>query len=133
MAVLTGKNGALRWNGANVGKVRSWSLTINRDALDSTSLGVDDRTFVQGLRGATGSADLMYDPNEGQAVAMLNSVFSDNTATIADTVGFVLDVAGGKRLTCTAFLTNVSPTVSVGAVHACTVSFQVSGPLGGGF
>lgn len=132
MAVLTGKNGALTWNGTIIGKVRSWSLDVSKDALETTSLGIHDRTYTTGMRGATGSADLMYDPAEGQAVELLNSILS-NDASVSQSVGFVLDSAGGKSLTCEAFLTAVSPSVSVGEIQACSVSFQVSGAITGSF
>lgn len=132
MAVLTGKNGALQWNGTTIGKVRSWSLTVNKDALETTSLGVNDRTYVPGFRGSTGTAELMYDPNEAPAVALINSIFN-NDASVSQSVAFVLDQTGGKSLSCTAFLTSISPSVSVGDIQACSVSFQVSGPISGGF
>lgn len=132
MAVLTGKNGALSWNGSSVGKVRSWSMSINKDALETTTLGVHDRTYVTGLRGSTGTAEIMYDPSEGEATSLLNSILNDGDSTTSS-VMFILDTAGGKSLTCTAFLTTVSPSVSVGAIQVCSVSFQVSGPIGGGF
>ena len=132
MAVLTGKNGALQWNGAAVGKVRSWSLSVNKDPLETTNLGVNYRTYVPGLRGSTGTAELMYDPDEGQAVSLLNSIFSNNVS-VSQSVSFVLDQAGGNSLACTAFLTSVSPSVSVGDIQVCSVSFQISGAVSGGF
>ena len=132
MAVLTGKNGALSWDGSTVGKVRSWSMSINKDPLETTPLGVHDRTYVSGLRGSTGTAELMYDPSEEQATSLLDSILSDGEASTS-TVAFVLDTTGGKSLSCSAFLTSVSPSVSVGAIHVCSVSFQVSGPITGGF
>jgi len=132
LAVLTGKNGALRWNGTSVGKVRSWSLTVNRDPLDTTNLGIHDRTYVTGLRGATGTADLMYDPTESGALALLNSIFGSDTGA-SQTVEFILDSAGGKTLSCTAFVTSASPTVNVGEIQTCSLSFQVTGPISGGF
>lgn len=132
MAVLTGKNGALRWNGAVVGRVRSWSLTVNKDALETTNLGVHDRTYVTGLRGSTGSADLMYDPSESQATSLLNSILS-NELNPSSSVSFVLDTIGGKSLSCTAFLTSVAPSVSTGDIQVCSVSFQVTGAITGGF
>lgn len=132
MAVLTGKNGALQWGGATVGRVRSWSLTINKDALETSTLGTYDRTYVAGLRGATGSAELMYDPSEGQAAALLNSMFS-NSVDPNQSVSFVLDTAGGKSLSCSGFLTSVSPSVSVADIQVCSVSFQISGAITGGF
>ena len=132
MAVLTGKNGALKWNGGIVGKVRSWSLSVSRDALETTNLGNHDRTYVTGLRGSTGTAELMYDPSEGTAVDLLNSIFS-NDDNNSQTVEFILDSQGGKTMSCTAFLTSASPSVSVGDIQTCSISFQVSGPISGGF
>lgn len=131
MAVLTGKNGALRWNGSTVGKVRSWSLSVNKDALETTSLGVHDRQYVAGMRSATGTAELMYDPTEGGAVALLNSIFGNDGTGQA--VEFVLDSQGGKTISCEAFLTSASPSVSVGDIQTCSISFQISGTISGGF
>ncbi len=132
MAVLTGKNGALRWNGANVGKVRSWALTVNRDALETTNLGQHDRAYVTSLRSSTGTAELMYDPTESAALALLNSIF-DSDSGANKSVEFILDSVGGKSLTCTAFVTSASPSVNVGDIQTCSISFQVTGPISGGF
>jgi len=131
LAVLTGKNGALRWNGSTIGKVRSWSLSVNKDALETTSLGVHDRQYVAGMRSTTGTAELMYDPTEGGAVALLNSIFGNDGT--GQTVEFVLDSQGGKTISCEAFLTSASPSVSVGDIQTCSISFQISGTLSGGF
>lgn len=132
MAVLTGKNGSLRWNSVTVGRVRSWSLTVSKDPLETTDLGVHDRTYVTGLRGATGTADIMYDPSEAAAVSLLNSIFSDDDG-VSESVSFILDQVGGSTISCTAFVTSVAPSVTVGDIQVCSVSFQVSGPISGGF
>jgi hypothetical protein len=132
LAVLTGKNGALRWNGSTIGKVRSWSLSVNKDALETTSLGNNDRTYVPGLRGSTGTAELMYDPTEGDAIELLNSIFANDTTT-TQVVEFVLDSQGGKTMSCSAFLTSASPSVNVADIQTCSISFQISGSISGGF
>ena len=54
--VLTGADGQLKYQGAVVGKVRDWSITVTKDALEDTSIGSYDRTYIGGLRGTTGSA-----------------------------------------------------------------------------
>jgi len=128
MAVLTGAHGALRYQGQTVAKCRSWSLTINRDALEDTCIGQNDRTYVKGLRGASGSATVLYDPNDTNGAALLNSIFDNNSS---DDVQFVFNEPGGGRFSCTAILTTVNPTVSVGDVQAVSLSFQVSGPIDG--
>ena len=128
MAVLTGFHGALRYNGETVGKCRDWSLNINRDALEDTCLGDGDRTYVKGLRGAAGSATILYDPEDANGRALLNSIFDDGEG---EQVDFVFNEPAGGRFQCSAFLTSVSPSVATGDVQAVAVSFQVSGPIDG--
>ena len=128
MAVLTGAHGALRYEGQTVAKCRSWSLTVSRDALEDTCLGQNDRTYIKGLRGATGSATVLYDPDDAAGRALLNSIFNNNAS---DAVEFVFNNAAGGRFQCEALLTTVNPTVSVGDAQAVSLSFRVSGPIDG--
>lgn len=129
--VLTGADGQLRYQGGVVGKVRDWSITITKDALEDTGIGDYDRTYVQGLRGTTGSATVLYDPANVDAVTFLNSIFL-NPAT-EETVDFVFNRHDNKSFYCKGFVTSISPSVSVGSVQAVSVSFQVSGKPTGGF
>jgi hypothetical protein len=131
MGVLTGSDGELRFNGSAVGKCREWSLSVSKDALEDTSIGSYDRTYVEGVRGTTGSATVLYDPGNNPATTLLNSVFKNNEAS--DSVDFVLRRQDGTKFSCSAFVTSVSPSVSVGAVQAVSVSFQVNGKPVGNF
>lgn len=135
MTVLTGADGQLKYNNRTVAKVRDWSLTVSKDAVEDTCLGVYDRTYIEGLRGATGSASLLYDPSEAIANDLLNSIFKndDESAEVAFVMNRNNYANGGGTFTCNAFITNVSPSVSVGAAQAVSVSFQVSGPIDGKF
>lgn len=127
--VLTGADGQLRYQGAVVGKVRDWSITVSKDALEDTCVGAYDRTYVQGLRGTTGSATVLYDPTNVTAVSFLNSIFENVETT--QTVDFVFYKADNKSFACQGFVTSISPSISVGTVQAVAVSFQVSGkPVG---
>ena len=132
MSVRTGSNGQLRWRGAAVARVRSWSLNIEKNALETTQVGDFNRTYVSGLRGATGTADIMYDPEETSAVNLFNDMLNDSQEPLSS-VEFVLDSGQSKELSGTAVLTNISTNVQVGAVTACSINFQVSGPVTGGF
>lgn len=131
MGVLTGSDGQLKFNGSSVGKCREWSLSVSKDALEDTSIGSYDRTYVEGLRGTTGSATVLYDPANRVAAALLNSVF-DNDKT-SDSVDFVLNRQEGTSISCSAFVTSISPSVSVGAVQAVSISFQINGKPDGNF
>ena len=130
MAVQTGASGALKYQGTVIAKCRNWSLSIQRDALETTCVGTDDREYVKGLRGATGSATLLYDPTDIGGRSLLNGIF-DNT--FGDTVQFVFDSKDAREFECEALLTGVEQAVSVGEVTAVNVSFQVSGVISGVF
>ena len=64
---------------------------MSRDALGVT-IGTDDRSYVKGLRGASGNATVLYDHNDGDGAALMNSIF-DNTAS--DDLEFVFNNSNG--------------------------------------
>ena len=72
--ILTGADGLLKYgSNSSCVKVRNWSLNITRDAIDVSCLNTYDREYVAGLRSATGSATLYYDPTQTTDRALLNS------------------------------------------------------------
>ena len=131
MGVLTGSDGQLRYNGSAVGKCRDWTLEITKEPIEDTTIGSYDRTFVEGLRGTTGSATVLYDPNNQTAVSLLNSIFENGDGTA--NVDFVFNRKDGTSIYCESFVTSVSPSISVGAAQAVSVGFQVTGKPSGGF
>jgi hypothetical protein len=131
MAVQTGADGQLKYNNRTVAKVRDWSVSVQKDVIEDTCLGAYDRTYVEGLRGTSGSATILYDPDDSAATELLNSIFQNNSTSAE--VEFILSTKANRALACTGFITSVSPSVSVGAATACSVSFQVSGKPSGGF
>lgn len=130
MATLTGASGALRFRGRVVAKVRSYAVNLRRDALEDTCIGSDNRSYVPGLLGASGSATLLLDPNDEGGREMLNTVLAP---TGSFDIEFVLDRATGQALWAQGFLTDVGATVSVGDVDSASVSFQLSGQVNGSF
>ena len=131
MAVQTGADGQLKYNNKIIGRCRDWSISINKDALEDTCLGSYDRSYVEWLRGTTGSATVLYDPSDATANAMLNSVLTNGEGE--STMEFTLSRGNSRAFTCSGFITSISPSVSVGAATACSISFQVSGKPTGGF
>lgn len=125
MAVLTSTYAELQHEGVRVAKCRDLTLTINRDALETTRLGDWDRSFLAGLRGSTGSATVLYDPVDTSITNLLNAVLTDTTATV--TLDIVFDRITAKKLTVEAVITEVGPSIAFGEAIACSVNFQVSG------
>ena len=135
MSVLTGSDGELLYDGTAFAKCRDFALTVTKDALDDTCLGAYDRTYVEGLRGTSGTATLLYDPANKTANEFLNTIF--NTPATRRTLTFKMNRlnlpdAGGS-FAVDGFLTSVSPSVTVGDIQAVAVTFQVSGAVAGGF
>lgn len=121
----------MRYQGQRIGKCRTFSLDINRDALETTSVGNYDREYVEGLRGATGSATIIYDSGDSATKNILNSIFRNNSGP--QSIDLILDTVAGIAFNVRAFVTSVGTPVSVGDVTACSVNFQVSGPIEGEF
>lgn len=126
MAVLTGASGELRFRGQRIGKCRDFSMDISRDVLETTVLGSYDRSYTEGIRGATGSATVLYDDTDATTLELVNTIFSNDGP---QPVSMVLNTATNRSLSFSAIVTQVSTPVSVGDVTACSISFQVSGPF----
>lgn len=131
MTVQTGADGQLKYNNKVIGRCRDWSISVTKDALDETCLGAYDRSYIGGLRGTTGSATVLYDPSDETANEMLNSVLTNGQGE--SSMEFILSRGNSRAFTCSGFITSISPSVSVGAATACSISFQVSGKPSGGF
>lgn len=86
MATLTGNNGAVSLNGIAVLAVRSFSVEITRDTVETTTMGTDQRTFVAGLSSFSGSADVFFDSTD----------FDTNETAFNPTAGLV--GAGGVAI-----------------------------------
>ena len=130
MAVLTGADGKVMVNGAQILKARDYTISVSKDALETSHLGSYDREYVEGLRGATGSMTVLYDPTESTAVNLLNSILT--TDGTSQKVDFVFTSQDNKKLVYSGFITSVSQSVSTGAVQAASCNFQISGAVDGG-
>ena len=83
MATLTGNDGAISVNGIAVLAVRSWSIDITADTIETTVMGNDTRTYVKGLSTFSGTADVYFDPDTS------TSGFDAAETTFNPTVGLV--------------------------------------------
>ena len=130
--VKTGSDGQLKWKGKAIGKIKSWTLNVNKELIDDSCLGATDRTFVPGLRTVTGSCNVLYDPEDATATNMLNNIWQ-NGKNVND-LEFVFNRSSLEgRLRCPGYITDLSMSVNVGAAIACEISFTVSGDVEGKF
>jgi hypothetical protein len=125
MAVQTTKNAALFCDGNQVGKVVSASLDISLEAMETTTVEKYFRTFVPGINSATGSVSVLYDPDDTQAVALLNTIISGTLVTLV----FIINTVLNKSITVTAFVTQASIPFAVREAVVISLSLQITGTI----
>ena len=132
MGIKTAATAELRFNGAAIAKVRNLNLTINRDALETTGIGEDDRTYDEGVRGTSGSGTLLYDDSDTATRNIMNRILS-NAKDQAD-VTIVVDKGSTLgSISGSVVLTQVGLSLSVGDLVTVPVTFSVSAKPSGAF
>ena len=103
--------------------VRDASIDISRDTLETTNLGESSRTYVTGLRGASGSATLLYENS------LLNDVYAKINTDSQSAITATLQLTTGKTISGSVLITSVGSTVTVGDVTSTNVAFTFTGGL----
>ena len=135
MATLRGEQGSVAFETgsgtlAAVAGTRSWSLTIDKETLDTTVHGDTFRQFVGGLISGSGSIELIF--NEGDAT---QKTFMDDVLKTADAVdaSFELFREGttndSASFTFNGIITNAEISSTVGEIVTVSASFQTSGTI----
>lgn len=79
MATMTGNDGSVSVNSVTLAAVRSFSIEMTADTIETSIMGTDARTYVKGLSSFSGTADIYFDPTE----------FGSNGSTFNPTSGLV--------------------------------------------
>ena len=103
--------------------VRDASVDISRDTLETTNLGDSSRTYVTGLRGASGSATLLYEDS------LLDDVYAKINTDSQGAITATLTLTTNKTISGSVLITSVGSTVTVGDVTSTNVAFTFTGDL----
>ena len=103
--------------------VRNAAIEIARDVLETTDLGSSTRTYVTGLRGATGNATLLYENS------LLDDVYAKINTDSQGSITATLTLNTGKTIAGSVLITGIGSTVTVGDITSTNVAFQFSGRL----
>ena len=135
MAVLTGNNGVVRIDAsiggslATVVNVRNFSIDLTADTIETSTMGVDVRTYVKGMSSWSGSADIYVDPeNLTGGTASIASLIAtggavgDATATVEL---YLKDTSNKFSGEC--IITGFSVSSAMDGLVEGTISFQGSG------
>ena len=124
MATITGNNGAITLNGNSVAAVRNFSVEMTADTIETTTMGVDVRTYLTGLSAFSGSADVYFDASHYLLFSPVNGASGVAVKLyIAENYSSTSDYAFTGNVIVTGYTVNTSMD---GMVEA-SISFQGTG------
>lgn len=135
LKAYTGRDGRLLINNSEQIKVTSWTLTGNLEALETTTLGDAQRSYVPGVQEFSGSATLLYysdSSGRNDAATLLKNILKLDGVSDTSTVRITLRFVQGNTtndVVLDAWITSVSYGVNVGEVSTAQISFQATGAL----
>jgi predicted secreted protein len=131
MATLTGNNGIVSVAGSPLAAVRSFSVETTRDTIETSVMGTDVRTYVNGMSSYSGSADIYFDPSEFDGA---ESTFNPTAGLVGGqpiNVKFYVDYAAGSGndsvFNGSAIITGYTVNSSMDGMVEASISFQGSG------
>lgn len=114
---------------SEIAAVRSWSMTVEKDVMETTAQGATYKANIGGLLAGSGSMEVMYDaPGAGDKLDLLKDV---NTATDEGNafVELYLDETGGKKITGSIVISSAEYGATVGELQVVTINFTTTGTI----
>ena len=114
---------------SEIASVRSWSMTVEKDVMETTTQGATYKANIGGLLAGSGSMEVMYDaPGAGDKLDLLKDV---NTATDEGNafVELYLDETGGKKITGSIVISSAEYGATVGELQVVTINFTTTGSI----
>jgi hypothetical protein len=141
MAFYTGRTGSVTYAGKPVAKIRDWSVDTTVELLSTNTIDSAVNTFTPGVKGATGSATLMYYRLEAgesasytQFTALLSKIMQSGAIVDNDKVLLELNVGASSAaddIRMNAFITSASVGVSTGELSTVQIQFTMTGDFVG--
>ncbi len=115
---------------ADVAGTRSWSLTINKDTLETTAQGDTAKSFVGGLISGEGSVELLYDTaGNSDYQAFIDDVLVTGDAADALFELFPDSATAAKKISFSGIITSADYGATLGETQLVTVNFITSGAI----
>ena len=114
---------------SEIAAVRSWSMTVEKDVLETTAQGATYKANIGGLVSGSGTMEVMYDaPASGDKLDLIRDV---NVATDEGnaSVELYLDETGGKKITGDIVITSTDYGATVGELEMVTINFTMTGAI----
>jgi hypothetical protein len=136
MGFYTGRTGSLIFDGKKVAKIRDWSVETTLELLSTNAIDSTVNTFTPGVKGATGSATLMYyrleageSATKTEFTKLLNKIMRLGKITVDQSVFLELNVGGGADddIKFNAYITSAQVSVSTGELSVVPIQFTMDG------
>ena len=135
MAAIKGDVGKIMFHNAagteaDVSGVRSWSLSITKDTMETTVNGDTSKTFIGGLISGEGSAELIYDPSgNSDYQAFIDDVITTGDAGDALFELFPDSAQSAKKIGFSGIITSAEYGATLGEVQIINISFITNGAI----
>jgi hypothetical protein len=136
MGFYTGRTGSLRYNGSSVAKIRDWSLETTVELLSTNDISSVANTFTPGVKGATGSATLLYYRLESgessqytQFTQLLRNIMRIGEINTNHRVRLILNVGNKDEddIKLDAYITSAQVGSSTGELSTVSIQFTMDG------
>ena len=135
MAILTGNNGVLKLDAtvggsvATIAAVRSFSVELTSDTIETSTMGTDVRTYVKGMSSWSGSADIYYDSAASTGHLAVHTVLNPTSGAVGNGTltfeGYLADTAG--KFSGEVIVTGFTVNATMDGMVEASISFQGSG------
>ncbi|BAQ92351.1 phage major tail protein 2 [uncultured Mediterranean phage uvMED] len=115
---------------ANIGELRSWSLSVTKDTQETTAMGATSKTFIGGLISGEGSAELLYDASgNSDYQAFIDDVFTTGDAGDALFELFPDSATASKKIGFAGIITGAEYGATLGEIQVVNISFITNGAI----
>ncbi len=115
---------------ANIGELRSWSLSVSKDTQETTAMGATSKTFIGGLISGEGSAELLYDASgNSDYQAFIDDVLTTGDAGDALFELFPDSAAASKKIGFAGIITGAEYGATLGEIQVVNISFITNGAI----
>jgi len=135
MAAIKGDVGKIMFENAggteaDIGSLRSWSLDITKDTMETTKMGDTFKSRIGGLIDGSGSCELLYDPSgNSDYQAFIDDIVTTGDAGDALFELFPDSAASSKKLAFSGIITSAEYGATLGETQLINISFQTTGAI----
>ena len=134
MAFYRGEQGSVKFDDAGtttatIASTRSWSMTIEKDVLETTALGATYKSNIGGLIAGSGSVELIYSASSADETNTFIEAANNPTDQGGATFELFLDTTGTKKIIFNGLITSADYSATVGELEVITCNFVSTGTI----